>query len=442
VGALGHPGDGEMTSAASPEAARAGPARLRPIPNLRWIVAGMLLLATTINYVDRQTISVAAPVISAELGFTATDYSWIVFAFLLSYAVMQAVAGGLVDRIGTRRGFSLAIVGWSLANMLHALGAGVGSFAALRGLLGLFEAANYPAALKAISEWFPRSERSTAVGLLNVGPGLGAILAPPVVAWRWSFVATGLIGFLWLALWLKLYHLPGSHPRLGDAEAAHIRRDRGEDAGSGAGRLRLGDLLVRTDVWGLMLARFSSDGAFYFFVFWLPKYLSDERGFDVAQIGLYAWIPFLAADLGSLAGGWLGTRLIRGGWSLDASRKAVIWAGALLVPFALPALGASSPYLALAYIAVAMFGIQLKCSSLFTLPADLVPARDVALTWGLSGGAGSLGGMAFTPLVGWLVDRSSYAPVFWIVSGMHVVSAAVVMLMIPRVGEPPAPASA
>ena len=181
--------------------------------NLRWTLAGLILVATTINYIDRQALSVAAPVLSREFGFSAQDYSWIVFFFLLAYAVMQAVMGRIVDRIGTRAGFALAIVGWSLANMLHALGRGVVSFSLLRFLLGSFEAANYPAALKAIAEYFPRSERSTAVGIVNVGPGLGAILAPPLVAWlivdfgwRTAFLATGALGFLWLAAWLRLYH--------------------------------------------------------------------------------------------------------------------------------------------------------------------------------------------------------------------------------------------
>jgi ACS family hexuronate transporter-like MFS transporter len=419
----------------------------RPIPGLRWVVAGLLFLATTVNYIDRQTISVAAPVISKELGFTAQDYSWIVFSFLLAYAVMQVVAGALVDRVGTRRGFSIAIVGWSIANMLHAFGSSVLTFGGFRFLLGVFEAANYPAALKAIAEWFPRSERSAAVGILNAGPGLGAVLAPPLVAgliltvgWRLAFVVTGLIGLAWLLAWLWLYRTPEAHPRLDPRELQLIQEGRGSDVGAGA-RLPWMALLRRRDVWGLMLARFSSDGAFYFFVFWLPKYLADERGFDIARIGLYAWIPFLAADLGSLAGGWAGTRLIRSGVSLDAARRLLIWVGALMVPAALPALTTASPYWALVFVAVAMFGIQVKSSALFTLPADLFHAKDVALAWGLSGAAGSLGGMAFTPLVGWLVDHLSYAPVFRIVSAMHLVSATFVMLLVPRLAGAAEPRS-
>jgi ACS family hexuronate transporter-like MFS transporter len=186
-------------------------------------------------------------------------------------------------------------------------------------------------------------------------------------------------------------------------------------------------------MWGLMLARFTSDGAFYFFVFWLPKYLADVRGFTIGEIGAFAWFPFLAADLGSLAGGWAGTALIRRGLSLDAARKLVIWVGAAMVLVALPAAAAPSAYVALGYIAIALFGIQVKCSALFTVPADLYPSRSVGLAWGLSGAAGSLGGMAFTPLVGFLVDNVSYRPVFGIVSVMHLVSAAIVIALIPRI---------
>ncbi len=412
---------------------------IRPIRHLRWIIIGLLFLATTVNYIDRQAISVAAPVLSEEFGFTASDYSWIVSSFLFAYALMQILAGRLIDRMGTKRGFSLAVVWWSLANMLHAVGTGVWSFSLFRFLLGLGEAGNYPASLKAISEWFPRSERSMAVGILNVGPGLGAIIAPPLVAtlvltvgWRLAFVATGVIGLLWLVGWQKLYRSPECHPRITPEEAELILRERYQPSSTNDG-MRWVDYFRYKEVWGVMLARFVCDGAFYFFVFWLPKYLSDERGFNLAEIGLLAWIPFLAADVGSLSGGWLGGRLIARGWSLNASRKLVIWIGALLVPLVLFAVSARSAFWALMVIAVAMFAIQVKSSSLFTLPADLFASRHVASVWGVSGAAGSFGGMLFQPLVGWFVDHVSYTPVFVIVSVMHILSAAIVMWMIPRV---------
>lgn len=400
----------------------------------RWAIVALLTLATTINYIDRQALSVAAPVISRELGLTATDYSRIVFFFLLAYALMQVVTGALVDRLGARLGFAVAIVGWSLASMAHALGRGVMSFSVLRFILGFFEAANYPAALKAIAEWFPPSERSSAVGWVNVGPGLGAILAPPLIAWltltwgwRAAFVGTGLLGFVWLAFWLSLYRQGPSAIPEQSAKAESDAVDEPAMSWSALLRDRRG--------LGLMLARFTSDGAFYFFVFWLPTYLAGVRGFAIRDIGLFAWMPFLAADIGALAGGFWGTRLIRSGWSIDASRKTVMWVGAALSACALPAATASTPYGALAWISVALFGIQVKSSSLFTVPADLFPAKSVALAWGLSGAAGSLGGMIFQLYVGRVVDTVGYNPVFLAVSVMHLVSAGFVMLLIPDIGR-------
>jgi ACS family hexuronate transporter-like MFS transporter len=409
---------------------------------LRWQIAVLLFLATTINYIDRQSISVAAPVLSREFGFSATDYSWIVFSFLLAYAVMQVVAGGLIDRIGSRTGFAVAITGWSIANMAHAMGSTVLGFSVLRGVLGAFEAANYPAALKVIAEWFPRRERAAAVGLVNVGPGLGAVLAPPLVSWlivyhgwRQAFIVTGAIGFVWLVAWLRLFHTPDRHPRLSAEEAELIRAEEDQSAAA-APPLPWATLFRDRRMWGLITSRFVSDGAFYFFVFWLPKYLADVRGFGIVQIGAFAWIPFVAADAGALVGGWACGRLIACGYSLDASRKIVIWAGAALAALALPAATASTPQAALAYIAAAMFGIQVKASSLFTLPADIYPARSVALAWGIQGAAGSVGGMLFQLYIGAMVDGLGYTPVFWVAAAMHLVSAAFVMMLIPRI-EPP-----
>ena len=401
-------------------------------------MVALLTTATTINYIDRQALSVAAPVISKELALTATDYSRIVFFFLLAYALMQVVTGALVDRLGARLGFVIAIVGWSLASMAHALGRGVVSFSVLRFILGFFEAANYPAALKAIAEWFPPSLRSSAVGWVNVGPGLGAILAPPLVAWltlvwgwRAAFVATGALGFIWVGFWLQLH-------RKADRAMEDHRAERAPEPNAAPGPappMPWGRLLRDRRGLGLVLARFTSDGAFYFFVFWLPTYLATVRGFEIREIGLFAWAPFLAADLGALAGGLWGTRLIRRGLSIDASRKIVMWAGAILSACAFPAATASTPYAALAWISVALFGIQVKSSSLFTVPADIFPAHTVALAWGLSGAAGSLGGMLFQLYVGSAVDTVGYSPVFLAVSVMHLVSALFVMLFIPNIGQ-------
>jgi len=305
---------------------------------------------------------------------------------------------------------------------------------------------NFPAAVKAVAEWFPRAERSMAVGIVTMGPGLGALIAPPLLGWlitafgwQWAFVVPGAAGFLWLAIWQARYHRPETHPGLSDVERALILDDRdaehaeATEAEGGEPWYAFVRFLRYREVWGLMLSRFVADGAFYFFVSWLPLYLAQERGFDIRAIAISAWIPFLAADIGSLFGGWLGTRLIRGGMSVNASRKWVIWIGALIIPCALPAVFVESAYVAIALIGVAMFAIQVKSSNLFTVPADLFPARDVATIWGLFGAVGSFGGMLFVGLAGWVSEHYSYTPIFAAVGVMHIVSALIVMLMIPKI---------
>jgi ACS family hexuronate transporter-like MFS transporter len=409
---------------------------------IRWQIAVLLCLITTINYLDRQAFAVAGPVIVEQFGLTNTDFGAITSAFLFAYAIGQLIVGPLIDRLGTKRSFRWAVIAWSVAGILHAAGRGFWSFFSLRALLGATEAMNFPAAVKAVAEWFPRAERSMAVGIVTVGPGLGALISPPLLGWlivsfgwQWAFVVPGVAGFIWLLIWQALYSKPESHPRLTPDErrlilaGREIESDRPDDI-PWHGFVRF---LRYREVWGLMLSRFVSDGAFYFFVAWLPLYLAQERGFDIRQIAFSAWIPFLAADLGSLFGGWLGTSFIRRGMTVNASRKWVIWLGALLIPCALPAVIVDSAYLAIALIAIAMFAIQVKASSLFTVPADLFPARDVATIWGLFGAVGSFGGMLFVWAAGWVSEHYSYAPIFAAVGLMHVVSAIIVMRMIPDI---------
>ena len=350
----------------------------------RYVIAIMLFAAATINYIDRQSISIAERELKREFSLTPQQYGDILSWFFLAYAIGQVVTGWIVDRIGARKGFSLAVAFWSIANMAHAFGVGVRSFSALRFALGLFEAANYPAALKAISQWFPKAERSTAVGLVNAGVGFGAIVAGPFVAWlilatgwRGAFVLTGALGLVWLAFWTLLYQSPESHPSVSPEERQLIQES--VDSSDTTKRSTLRELLSRKDTWALMLSRFVADGAFYFFATWLPKYLGDVRGLSLAQIGWMVSIPFIAADLGSLAGGFGGTSLIRRGISVDASRKIMMWAGAFLVPISLFALRAETPISALLWIGVGMFGIQVKSSALFTVPADIFKARDLGL---------------------------------------------------------------
>ena len=425
---------------------------------VRWQIAILLCLITTINYIDRQAFAVAGPVIVEQFGLSNTEFGAITSGFLFAYAIGQLIVGPIIDRLGTKRSFRFAVIAWSIAGILHALGRGFWGFFFLRALLGFTESMNFPAAIKAVAEWFPRAERSMAVGIVTIGPGLGALISPPLLGWlitaygwQWAFIVPGVAGFLWLIIWQARFEQPERHPHLSAAERALITSDHaleasaepaGQDAQSvgqsakPAGQNNLRDALRffrYREVWGLMLSRFVSDGAFYFFVAWLPLYLAQERGFDIRAIAMSAWIPFLAADLGSLFGGWLGTRLIRNGMSVDASRKWVMWIAALLVPCALPAVSVESPFAAIALIGVAMFAIQMKASSLFTMPADLFPARDVATIWGLFGAVGSFGGMLFVATAGWVTEHYSYTPIFAAAGLMHIVSAAIIMLMIPNI---------
>ena len=404
----------------------------------RWRIAILLCLITTINYIDRQALTVAAPFLMEEFSISADGYGLITTGFLFAYGFGQLICGPLIDRLGTKRSFALAVVAWSIACMLHALGRGVASFFAFRVLLGLTEAANFPAATKAVAEWFPRSERSLAVSIFTMGPGLGAIIAPPLIAtiilfWGWqaAFLIPGAVGFLWLILWNKWFYRPAEHPALSDRERALILGETSSDDPPN-GRPWYWAFRYK-EVWGLMISRFVSDGAFYFFIFWLPLYLSLERGFDLKDIALFAWIPFLAVDLGSISGGYLGKKLIDRGASVDQSRKIIIWLGALLVLAAMPAATTESAMLALTLISIAMFAIQFKASSMFTLPADLFPARDVGTIWGIYGAVGSFGGAAFGYITGWTIENYSWTPVFIAAACMHILSALLINIFVPKI---------
>jgi ACS family hexuronate transporter-like MFS transporter len=373
-----------------------------------------------------------------EFSLSNTQYGLITSGFLLAYAVGQLFSGPIIDRLGTKPSFSWATGLWSIAGILHATCQGFLSLFSARLLLGLFEGANFPAGLKAIAEWFPTRDRSMAVGILAVGPGLGAIIAPPLLGsiafylgWQWSFIIAGLIGFVWLAIWHWAYYVPESHKRLSADEYELIVANRmNEDASH---RISWRTALRDQRVLGLMLSRFVADGAFYFFIFWLPTYLAQERGFNILEIGLTAWIPFLAADLGSLAGGWVSSLMLRSGFSLNFTRNVVIWAGSIMVLAGIPAIFVNSAMVAIAFISTAMFAIQFKAAAFFALPADLFPKTQVATIWGMFGAAGSIGGMVFAAAIGWIVDSWSYIPVFVCAGLVHIVSALLINVFIPRI---------
>jgi ACS family hexuronate transporter-like MFS transporter len=434
----------------------------------RWWVAILLCVVTLIGYVDRLALAVAASVIRREFGFTNEQYGFITFAFLATYAAGQLLLGPVIDRLGSKRSLSLAVFWWSVASCLHAFARGVGGFFAARAFLGFTEAVNLPAAYKVVAEWFPRAERSMASGIITAGIGLGAIVAPPLIAfliaafdalharglaptqgWQAAFIVPGLLGLAWVWAWRRWFHLPEQDPTIEADERALVLEERNAPAIAEASRRPLGEEMRAyfgrlaywfryRETWGLTLARFTGDGAFYFLAFWIPNYLADVRGFGLREIAWAAAIPFVFADLGSLLGGYAGQRLVRSGWSVDASRKTLIWVGALLVPLALPAVYVDSAALAVLLMGLGIFGIQVKSASLFALPADIFPPTAVATVWGASGAAGSLAAAFSQPVIGWTIDRYSYEPVFVAVALMHIISALCIMGLVRRI-EPVQP---
>jgi ACS family hexuronate transporter-like MFS transporter len=396
------------------------------MPHVRWLIIGLVFLATVINYLDRLTISVLAPVITRDLGLTNLQFAQVGTWFLLAYTFSQLLSGRLYDHVGSKRGFTMSVLVWSSAAMATATASTVGTLSLFRFLLGLGEAGNWPGAAKVVAEWFPIRQRAFAMAIFNSGAALGAVISPPIIVWLqltygWqaAFLVTGSLGFVWLVLWLLLYHPPDRHPLISPEERALIVADQ-QTAEAGTlekGALRGGAIGWRTllgyrQVWAIVLARFMVDPIWWLYITWLPKYLSDERGFSLAQIGLYAWVPYLAADMGSLSGGWASGHLISRGWSVDRARKTVIAAAAALMPAGILAVRAENAAVALALMCVVLFAFQVWINNVQTLPSDFFPARAVGSVAGLGGFGAGVGSMLFTLTTGWVVDHFSYTPIF------------------------------
>jgi ACS family hexuronate transporter-like MFS transporter len=381
---------------------------------------GLVFLATVINYLDRQALSVAAPVLRDEFGMSNVVYSRVVFLFLLAYTIMNGVSGPLLDRLGTRLGFALCIAWWSVAALLHAFARGAWSLGAYRFLLGMGEAGNWPAGVKVVAEWFPEHERALASGLFNSGSAVGAILAPPVVAgillrfgWQWAFVAVGITGLVWLAIWWPTYYTP-AHTA---AEAAPAS-------------IAVWKLFRTRFVWSFTLSKIFMDPVWYFYIFWFPEYLKRARGFDMAGIGRVAWIPFLVAGFGNLLGGMLSGSLLRRGWSLTAARKTAITLFAALMMSAIPAVLVESPWVSIALVSVAMVGYTGSLANMLSLPADVFPKNAVGSVYGMGSMGAGFGGMIFTLVTGWVVDHYSYVPVFLGFGILPLICAAIIWMLL------------
>jgi ACS family hexuronate transporter-like MFS transporter len=408
---------------------------MRTVRGLRWWIVALVFLATFINFIDRLTIAVLAPVITAQLALTNLQFATISTWFLVAYTASQGLSGRLYDRIGTRRGFSVSILVWSLAASAHAFASGLTSLSCFRFLLGLGEAGNWPGAAKVIAEWFPVRERAFAMGIFNSGVTIGSIAAPPLIVclqlqygWKATFLVTGALGFLWLALWLLFYDTPERHRAIGPGEYAVITENRTSTQRSTAIGWRR--LVKYRQVWAIVLARFVTDPVWWLYITWLPLYLYNARGFSLKQIGLSAWVPFVAADAGSLLGGWVSGHLIGRGWTADRARKSVIVAGALLMCAGIPAASARNPIAALAFISLVLFGFQSWINNVQTMPSDFFPEGAVASVAGLGGVGAGAGAILFTLTTGLVVDHfHSYSPILVVAGLLPVVGTAVLFVI-------------
>ena len=415
------------------------------LPAFRWWIATLLFLGTALSFFDRQVLSVLAPEVTRDLGMNNVQYSNVVAAFVLSYAVMFAVGGRFLDWVGTRLGMLWCVSIWTVASALHALVRTPFQLAACRMFLGIGEGGCFPGVTKAALEWFPVKQRARAIGFAIGGAAIGAVLAPPVtvwvaehMSWRGAFLLTGALGAVWILLWSLFYQSPRKSPFVSPAERALI-----EDRSQGAGEvladanefLPLSQLLRSRPVWGLMIARFLLDPVFYLYMFWIPQYLSQARAATIQDIGKLVWIPFLTLDVANLLGGWVSDRLVKAGWTVNAARKTVMGLAAALTPISILSMYVEDMAVAVLLMSVLMFAHGFWITNYITLTGELLPPRSVGTVVGLCGCAGGLSGFVTTKLVGHVVERFSFAPVFIVAGIMYPLGFLVILLTVRQVAR-------
>jgi ACS family hexuronate transporter-like MFS transporter len=425
------------------------------VGRFRWVICGLLFLAATINYVDRQVIGILKSTLQTQFGWSEIDYSDIVFSFQLAYAIGFIFAGRLMDRVGTKIGFSLALTIWSLAAVAHAgatvfgpaaaallafiglhYSASVAGFITARFALGLGESGNFPAAIKTVAEWFPRSERAFATGLFNAGTNIGAILTPMIVpfvtirfGWQAAFVATGVVGFGWLVLWWSSYQRPDEHPRVGAAELAYISADPPDPAVHVSWRT----LLPHRQTWAVATAKFMTDPIWWVYLFWIPDFFSRKFGLSLLELGPPVIVVYLVSDVGSVFGGWLSSRLITRGWSVNASRKTAMLVCASAVIPIVAASRVEHMWTAVALISIAAAAHQGWSANVYTLASDMFPRQAVGSVIGFAGMSGAVGGMLIAKITGYVLQTTgSYLPVFIIAGTTYLVTLAIVHALVPR----------
>ena len=450
-----------------------------PVPtkvgNFRWVICSLLFFAATVNYIDRQVIGILKPTLATEFGWKELDYSWIVFSFQTAYAIGLLFVGKLMDKIGTKKGFALAIVVWSLAAIAHAWAIGIGTFSSpvvapivaaivsafnsissifgaapwtftlsvsvvgfmvARFALGLGEAGNFPASIKTVAEWFPKRERALATGIFNAGTNVGALATPLLVpmivlAWGWyeAFIFTGIIGFIWLAFWLFIYKRPEEHRSLSAPELAYIQSDPVEPTKQIPWRR----LLPHRQTWAFGLGKMLTDPIWWIYLFWLPDFLNKQHGLDLKNFGIPLAVIYVIADVGSVGGGYISSTLIKRGWTINRSRKTAMLICALAVVPIVFASVTSSLWLAVILIGIAAAAHQGWSANIFTLSSDMFPKQAVGSVVGIGGMMGAVGGMIVSPFVGWILDKTgSYVIIFIMAASAYLIALLVIHLLAPK----------
>jgi ACS family hexuronate transporter-like MFS transporter len=413
---------------------------------LRWYVAALLFAATVIAYVDLQSLSVVAPVLNRDLHLSNIQYSNILEAYLVATTCMYVFAGLLIDRFGNRVMVTIFIAWWSIANALNAFAKNAMELEAFRFLFGIGQAGIWMADEKAVSEWYPREERAFTAGVvINAGASIGAIISAPLVAWityrynwRASFLVIGICGLLWIPAWLRTYYVPRKHPRITDDELSHIEGVGGKEESHSSRTVRWVDLLKIRQTWALFLARVFSDPVWWFYLFWLPKYLRDNRGFSLMEIGVVAWLPYLTSSVGSVAGGWFSGHLIKRQFSVLNSRKIAMVAVVALMPLGMLIAFTRSSVVAVALVCLITFCHMAWKTNLVTMTNDVYPTRIVATAGAIVGMGSGLGGVLSTHFVGEVVEKFSYTPVFVAMGMLHVIALIIVHTMVKRPVAAPA----
>ena len=405
---------------------------------IRWWICALLFFATTINYIDRQVFAILAPQLQTEIGWSEIEYGYIVTAFQLSYAIGLLLVGKLIDFLGTKKGFILSIIVWSLAAMSHALARTPIGFGVARLALGIGESGNFPAAIKTISEWFPRKERALATGIFNSGSNIGAIVAPllvPIIAlnfgWQAAFIITGLLGFIWLFFWLRLMKRPEEHPGINAAELDLIKADTEENLEKPTSIWKI----IRTrKVWAIAIGKFLTDPIWWFFLYWLPKFLNATYGLKLDKIGLPLIVAYLIADVGSIGGGWLSSHFLKMGWSINAARKTTLLICAILVVPIYWASGIDDLWPAVILIGLGMAAHTGWSANMYTLATDFFPKKDMGTVVGFIGMAGAVGGMLMASATGHLLEATgSYKILFVIAASMYGIALIIIHLLVPNI---------